>query len=222
MYQRIVLTLVFFFSVTFTDAQDKGLYLGMQANGGFANDLNNNATKAGTTINGHSELGFTGTFMVKDFWGITTGALHTNFNFDLRYGDHLLGTQKLYYWRMPLGVRFIFSRKPSRVKIDFYGGLSLYFLQKANFTGNREGPLGPTVSDPTTQNYHAVGVGAYTGMGMNIRVAKSCNLLLGFQLAGAFGNQNKSGEIQGYKMNASLTTFTFNLGFQMCIFSYRH
>lgn len=220
MYQRILITFAFLFIATFANAQDKGLYVGLQANGGFTQDPNYSYLPGSTSNKSHGELGFTGTFMVTHFMGIATGALYNKFNFDLHYEERPLGTQYLNYWRVPLGLRFIFSRKPRRVKVDFYGGLSFYFLQHADYIGGVAGPYGPTVPDHSTQHYRPVGLGGYTGMGMNIRIGKPCNLLLGFQIADAFGNQNKDASIQGYHMEASLFAFTFNLGFQICIFSY--
>lgn len=223
MYQRLLLILAFSLSAIIATAQDKGLYLGVQANGGFTSDQNYEHYSFPFNKT-HGETGVTGTFMFENFMGIATGAMYNKFEFDVQDQDgRLIGRQFLNYWRVPVGVRFAFAnpKEHHRVRFDFYGGFSLYLLQDANYVaGSYSGRYGPTFSDHTTQNFHSVGIGAYTGCGMSIHLGGPCYLSLGSQLAGAFGNQNKDGYIQGYPMIASLTSFTFNLGFQMCLFSY--
>lgn len=208
-------------TTTFAKASDwPGWYLGISANGGVLYDPNGAYFPS---MRGYAEYGLNTTILLTNVIGISGGIMASNFNYDITYSRGSVGTQKLSYLRVPIGMHLIGGNHKSRVRADFSYGLNTYLLQSANYTPNPSPfrPNKPTVADNTTNNFHKIGLGTYVGMGMHIKIGAIANLILNAQVSTAVYDQKKSASVQGYPMTAYLTSITFNAGFQFKICSWR-
>lgn len=213
MYRYLLAGIVSLSAAFAATAQQKGLYLGVEANPGWMShkeDDNSSSPK----FSHFSSYGLNLTSYYSEHWGLTTGTILAKYRYSGMNDLTLMGIKSLSYLQIPFGI-VCRSNGTQPVNGYFNFGITTYLLTNADFSG----PSG-NFETYTTADLNKLNIGPYAGGGATISFAKRFTALVGAQFATGVMNVKKNPETFSYTFeNDHLATVTLHLGLQVRLIS---